>query len=180
MAYEQGEPNLLQKAVQSLAATAPVAAVLAPLAHHADRIVLQLTGGRTTATGLVTGLPLVTLTTIGAKSSQLRSVPLIGIPDGERLVLVASNFGQGHHPGWYHNLVKHPYATITIGGVTCDYLATEAAGADYDRYWQHAVSLYAGYAAYKTRTGGRPIPIMVLAPQSPDKRHPDNHQPPTP
>jgi deazaflavin-dependent oxidoreductase (nitroreductase family) len=143
-----------------------VAALITPLAHRLDRLVLRLSGERTTAVGLLAGLPLVTLTTIGAKSGQLRRVPLVGIPDGERLILVASNFGQGHHPAWYHNLVKTPHAAVTIGGVTRDYTARQAAGAEYDRCWQLAVSLYAGYAAYKTRTGGRQIPIMVLTPQS--------------
>ncbi len=157
-------PNPLQKSVQWLAATAPVAAVLPAIAHRLDRLVLRLSGGRTTAVGLLAGLPLVTLTTIGAKSGQLRSVPLVGIPDGERLILVASNFGQGHHPAWYHNLAKTPHAAVTLDGATREYVAREATGPDYDRYWQRAVSLYAGYAAYKTRTGGRQIPILVLTP----------------
>ena len=74
-------------------------------------------------------LPLVTLTTIGAKSGQLRSTPLVGIPDGERLVLVASNFGQGHHPAWYYNLVKNPSASVTIAGATRNYVAAAATGA---------------------------------------------------
>jgi deazaflavin-dependent oxidoreductase (nitroreductase family) len=158
------KPNFLQKSVQRVAALAPVAALLVPLAHRLDRLVLRLSRGRTTAVGLFAGLPLVTLTTIGAKSGQLRSVPLIGIPDDERLLLVASNFGQGHHPAWYHNLVKHPYASVTIDGAAREYAARAATGAEYDRCWQRAVTLYAGYAAYKARTGGRQIPIMVLTP----------------
>lgn len=159
------QPNLLQKMVQSLAATAPAAALLPPLAHRLDRLVLRLTGGRTTAVGLLAGLPLITLTTIGAKSGQLRSVPLVGIPDGDQLILIASNFGQEHHPAWYHNLVKTPHATVSLRGMTRDYAAHEVTGAEYERYWQRAVSLYAGYAAYKTRTKGRQIPVLVLKPQ---------------
>ena len=159
------QPNLLQKTVQYLAATAPVAALLPPLAHRLDRLVLRLSGGRTTAVGLLAGLPLITLTTIGAKSGQLRSVPLVGIPEGDQLILVASNFGQGHHPAWYHNLVKTPHATVAMRGVSRDYTAREVTGAEYARCWERAVSLYAGYAAYKTRTGGRQIPILMLTPQ---------------
>ena len=164
MSNDVGEPNILQKAVQWLAATTPVAALLVPLAHRADRLVLRLSGGRTTAVGLLAGLPLITLTTVGAKSGQLRSVPLVGIPDGERLILVASNFGQEHHPAWYHNLRKNPYASVAIRGRPRSYRAEEVSGAEYDRCWARAVTLYAGYAAYKTRTGGRQIPILVLTP----------------
>lgn len=157
-------PNLLQTTVQRLAALAPVAAVLPSIAHRLDRLVLRLSGGRTTAVGLLAGLPLVTLTTIGAKSGQLRSAPLVGIPDGDKLILVASNFGQKQHPAWYHNLLKNPHASVAIGGAARECVAREATGAEYDRYWQLAVSLYAGYAAYKQRTGGRRIPILVLTP----------------
>jgi deazaflavin-dependent oxidoreductase (nitroreductase family) len=156
------QPNLLQRAVRGIASTALGARLLVPFAHRADRAALHLSGGRTTAVGLLAGLPLVWLTTTGAKSGQKRRVPLVGIPDGDTIVLVASNFGQGHHPGWYHNLRAHPQASVSIGSSDATYVAHEAAGAEYDRLWQKAVALYGGYAAYKTRTGGRQIPIMVL------------------
>ena len=164
MNNDAGNPNFLQTTVRRLAATAPVAALLVPLAHRLDRLALRLSGGRTTAVGLLAGLPLITLTTVGAKSGQLRSVPLVGIPDGDGLILVASNFGQEHHPAWYYNLRKNPYASVKIGGVARSYRAEEVSGAEYDRCWARAVTLYAGYAAYKTRTGGRQIPILVLTP----------------
>ncbi len=159
------KPNILQRSVQRIAATALGAMVFIATAHHADRIVLRISGGRTTAVGLMAGLPVLTLTTIGAKSGQLRSVPLVGIPDGDKLVLIASNFGQAHHPAWYYNLKKHPQATVTMNERTGDYVACEAGGEEYERYWQQAVALYAGYAAYKTRTGGRQIPVVVLTPE---------------
>lgn len=158
-------PNIFQRSIQWFAATSLGSKLFIPTAHRLDRIVLRLSGGRTTMVGLAAGLPVITLTTIGAKSGQLRSVPLIGIPDGDRYVLIASNFGQAHHPAWYINLKRHPQATIALCGHTADYVATEASGDEYDRLWQKAVSLYGGYAAYKTRTGGRPIPIMILAPE---------------
>lgn len=157
-------PNIFQKSIQWFAATSLGSKLFIPTAHRLDRVVLRLSGGRTTMVGLTAGLPVITLTTIGAKSGQLRSVPLIGIPDGDRYVLIASNFGQAHHPAWYHNLTQHPQATVTLHGHTGDYVATEASGEEYNCLWQKAVSLYAGYAAYKTRTGGRAIPIMILAP----------------
>jgi deazaflavin-dependent oxidoreductase (nitroreductase family) len=159
------KPNFFQRSVQRIAATALGAKVFIHTAHHVDRVVLRVSGGRTTAVGLTAGLPVLTLTTIGAKSGQLRSVPLVGIPDGDKLVLIASNFGQAHYPAWYHNLKKHPQATVTLNGRTGDYIAREASGEEYERYWERAVSLYGGYAAYKTRTGRRAIPIMVLTPE---------------
>jgi deazaflavin-dependent oxidoreductase (nitroreductase family) len=163
------KPNILQRSIRRFATTPLGAKVFMATAHHADRIVLRVSGGRTTAVGLAAGLPVLTLTTIGAKSGQLRSVPLAAIRDGDKLVLIASNFGQPHHPAWYHNLKKHPQATVTLNGRTGDYVAGEAKDEEYERLWQKAVALYAGYAAYKTRTGGRQIPILVLTPDPTSK-----------
>ena len=158
------KPNLLQRGVQRVTATALGAKLLIPTAHRLDRIVLQASCGRTTAAGLLSGLPVITLTTIGAKSRQPRSVPLLAIPDGDRFVLIASNFGQKQHPAWYYNLRKNPHAVITRDRRQRNYTAREASGDEYDRYWQQAVRLYAGYAAYKERTGGREIPVLVMTP----------------
>ncbi len=105
-------PNIFQRSIQRFAATSLGSKLFIPTAHRADRIVLRLSGGRTTLVGLTTGLPVITLTTIGAKSGQLRTVPLVGIPDGDRWVVIASNFGQAHHPAWYYNLKKNPQATV--------------------------------------------------------------------
>lgn len=164
MANKEAKPKIVQKTIRRIASSALGAKLLVPTLHRLDRLVLRVSGGRTTATGLMAGLPMLMLTTIGAKSGQLRSVPLVGIPDGERLVLIASNYGQTHHPAWYHNLKKHPQVTVTMGDHTGDYVASEAKGEEYERCWQKAVSRYEGYAAYKTRTGGRQIPIIVLTP----------------
>lgn len=164
MASKEPNPNFLQKSVQRIAATTLGARLLIPTAHRLDRAVLQMSGGRTTAVGLMAGLPVLMLTTVGAKSGQLRTVPLVGIPEGERIVIVASNFGQTHHPAWYFNLKKTPQVTVKLDGRSGDYVAREVKGKEYERLWKKAVALYAGYAAYKARTGERQIPILVLTP----------------
>jgi F420H(2)-dependent quinone reductase len=164
MSEQTPHPNLWQRFNHRLAATPLAARVFSVTFHHLDRPVMRLSKGRTSITSMVTGLPVVTLTTLGAKSGQPRSVPLIGIPDGDKIVLIASNWGQTHHPGWYFNLRANPEASILRSGRTGKYLAHEAVGSEYDSYWSRAVELYIGYAAYKTRTGGRKIPIMVLIP----------------
>src|SRR3954462_11963418 len=97
-------PDPIRRFLQRLPATRPGAWFFARTSHHLDRWTLQLSGGRYTLANLLTGIPVLTLTTTGARSGQPRSVPLLGFPDGERIVLVASNFGQAHYPAWYHNL----------------------------------------------------------------------------
>jgi deazaflavin-dependent oxidoreductase (nitroreductase family) len=116
-------------------------------------------------TSYIAGLPMVVLTTTGAKSGLKRTTPLLAIREGDDdtcFALIASNWGQDHHPGWYHNLKANPQATATIKGVSREYRAYEANGEEYDDYWQRASQIYFGYMLYKKRVGDRRIPIMVL------------------
>ena len=134
-----------------------------------DRLFFRLSGGRTSLTALVSGLPIVNLTTIGAKSGLPRTVPLVGLRDLEHAgcyAVIASNWGQAKHPSWYYNIKANPTVTCTIEGKTNSYLATEATGAEYDRFWGYAVESYVGFPKYKARAGERQIAIFVLTPKA--------------
>jgi hypothetical protein len=72
-----------------------------------DRLVYRMTGGQFTFSAWVSGLPVVLLITRGARSGRERRTRVLGIPDGDRLVLVAANFGQATNPAWYHNMRAH-------------------------------------------------------------------------
>jgi deazaflavin-dependent oxidoreductase (nitroreductase family) len=132
-----------------------------------DRMMMRLSGGRTNATGLVAGLPVIMLTTTGAKSGKQRTTPLIALPDGRKLALIATNWGQKRNPAWYHNLRANPQASVTVGGETKFYVAREATPKEYDKYWRWAVRVYPGYENYKEWCGDREIPILVLSPAEP-------------
>jgi deazaflavin-dependent oxidoreductase (nitroreductase family) len=158
-------PNVVQRAVRRIIATRPAAWALARTIHHLDGAVMRASGGRTTASALFTGLPLITLTTTGAKSGRPRSVSLVGIPDGDLLILIASNWGQAKHPAWYHNLRANPMVTVTFGrrDVPAErlYMARKLTGAEREAAWARAVALYPGYQSYAARAG-REIPVIVL------------------
>jgi deazaflavin-dependent oxidoreductase (nitroreductase family) len=113
------------------------------------------------ASALVTGLPIIALTTTGARSGRPRTVPLVRVPDGERLILIASNWGQAKHPAWYYNVKANPQVTITRDGVTRPYVAREVVGEERAACWGRAVALYPGYRGYAERAG-REIPVVVL------------------
>lgn len=164
MTVQLPKPTWWQRLNHRLASTPLAARVFAYTFHHLDRVVIRASRGQTSVTSLLTGLPVVTLTTLGAKTGARRSVPLIGIPDQEKIVLIASNWGQTHHPGWYFNVRAHPEVDLFRSGQTKTYRGQEATGEEYEAYWAQAVGLYAGYAAYKERTGGRKRPIIVLRP----------------
>lgn len=144
----------------------PVTWIGARSMDHIDRLVYKLTGNRHTAVNLLFGVPVITVTTIGAKSGQPRSVPLIGIPDGENFILIASNWGQKRHPGWYYNMRKNPVVKASINGLDVDLIAREVTGEERARYWDKASAIYGGYNAYERRVEGRQIPVMVLSPQN--------------
>jgi deazaflavin-dependent oxidoreductase (nitroreductase family) len=156
-------PNSLQKFLHRFLMLRPVSAFLARNLHHLDAMTLKLSRGRYTVTALV-GLPIIQITTIGAKTGERRSMPLVSLFDGEKIALIASNFGQKHNPGWYYNLKAQPKCTLQVGGQPVEYIARQAEGEEREKYWQMAVSYYKGYELYKIRAAHRPIPVMVLEP----------------
>jgi len=129
----------LHALMQKIASSRPGAWFYSGTLHHCDRIFLKLTGGRSTMTGLVGGLPVVILTTTGAKSGLPRTLPLLCIRDEQDptiFALIASNWGRAHYPAWYFNLNANPHATCSIRGQIGEYRAHEASGEEYERFWQ--------------------------------------------
>jgi len=150
-----------QRLLQQLLALRPITALMARILHHADALMLRLSGGKLTFAQF-SGLPIIELTTTGAKSGKQRALPVAGLPDGEKYILIASNFGRAHLPAWYHNLKTNPECTIKKDGCTREYIAREANEQENKYYYDMAISYYIGYAAYKQRVKNRKIPVMVL------------------
>lgn len=160
----------LQPLIVRVASTRPGAWFFSRVLRHVDRLVLWLSRRRTTLTGALSGLPVVILTTRGARSGKPRTHPLLLIRDDESprtFALIPSNFGQRHHPAWYHNLKAHPRAECASGGKVSVCMAHEAHGEEYAKFWQLASRVYPGYARYE-EWAGRHIPIMVLTPEPED------------
>jgi deazaflavin-dependent oxidoreductase (nitroreductase family) len=146
--------------LKAFVATKPGVWFYKHIVRHLDAPLLRWSKGRI---NLAIGLPVMLVSTIGAKSGEKRSQPLLVTIDAPNLILVASNFGQARHPSWYYNLRKNPLAEVTYQGQTRTYNAHEANGAERERCWKLAQNLYAGYAKYQSRTA-RQIPVMVLVP----------------
>jgi deazaflavin-dependent oxidoreductase (nitroreductase family) len=151
--------------MQRLAWSAPGIFVFSRTLHYLDIPLQRLTGARVAVPAVLAGLPVISLTTTGARSGRPRALPLVALADGDRFVVIASNWGRRRHPSWYYNLLADPETIVTVGGRSGTYLAREAAGTERDAYWQQAVRLYAGYRTYERRAGGRRIPIIVLEPK---------------
>ena len=125
-----------------------------------DRRILTRTRGKYTVLGPI-GAPTLLLTTTGAKSGQPRTSPLLYCRDGDRLLVIGSNFGQAHHPAWTANLRAHPDAVVTIGGVDVPVVAQQLAGDERQRAIDGFIAMTGVYAAYLKRTD-RDIRVFAL------------------
>jgi deazaflavin-dependent oxidoreductase (nitroreductase family) len=162
--YEFRRANLFRRLMRLSGAVPPISWLYARTLHHADRLVYRLTRGRATFVSLVTGLPIVMLTTTGAKSGQRRTLPLVALPEGNRMIIIASNYGQYRNPSWYYNLRANPRATITYEGVTREVMARELEGEERDRHYERGIGIYPGWTQYRERAAHRRIPVIELSP----------------
>jgi deazaflavin-dependent oxidoreductase (nitroreductase family) len=159
------DANVAHRSIRRLAATRPGSWFFARTLHHADRVIYRLSGQRTTFAALLSGLPVVMLTTTGAKSGRETTVPLVGFEEGDAVILVASNYGQAHHPAWYHNLRADQQARIAVRGRARDVRAEQVESPERERYIALAAESYPGYRRYEARAAPRRIAIFRLIPR---------------
>ena len=135
------KPNAFQRFLHHFFMLRPVTAFFASRTHRIDGMILKLTEGKHSISEIL-GWNIVQLTITGAKTGRLHTLPLIGVMDDENIALIASSFGRQHNPGWYYNL-KDPDCSIQLSGLAGKYRTRNGTGTQ--KYWQMAVSCYAGY-----------------------------------
>ncbi|EGG48065.1 MULTISPECIES: nitroreductase family deazaflavin-dependent oxidoreductase [Streptomyces] len=127
-----------------------------------EQVELYESSGGTEGTTLGdTGLPVIILTTRGARSGKLRKTPLMRVEHEGRYAVVASLGGAPKHPVWYHNVLADPRVTLQDGPVRQDMTARELTGEEKAEWWERAVAAYPAYADYQKKTD-REIPVFVL------------------
>lgn len=165
--YTVTPANGAQRVVQRIAASRPGAWLFQRTLYPVDKALYRRTSGRVTVPELLAGLPVIMLTTTGARSGEPRSMPLVGIPlDGE-LAVIGSNYGQARTPGWVYNLEADPAATVSYRDRSATVTARPATDAEADRAFEVASSFYPGYARYRDRASHRTIRVFVLEPLEP-------------
>ena len=98
---------------------------------------------------------------VGRKSGEERVAPLLYLPDGEDMVIVASYGGAPKNPAWYHNLRAKPETVVEVGRERRPVTAHVATEQERERLWPAVLDLYPAYADYQARTE-RTIPLIVL------------------
>ena len=104
---------------------------------------------------------LLLLTTTGARTGQLRTTPMMFHPDGDRLLVIASNIGAPKHPDWYLNLAANPQVSVEVGDQSYQAEARTAEGAERNRLWSLLKQNYPFFAEHEQKTD-REIPVVVL------------------
>jgi deazaflavin-dependent oxidoreductase (nitroreductase family) len=112
--------------------------------------------------GQFAGIPLLLLTTTGARTGLARTWPLAHMADGERWVVFAGNGGRPNRPAWYHNLVAEPTATIEVGTETIPVHATVTEGTERTDLWTRQLAVVP-YLRQMQDTAPGPIPVVALA-----------------
>ena len=113
-----------------------------------------------------TDFPLCYLTVRGRRSGEARTVPLLHVRDGDRVVLIASNWGRRRHPAWALNLDAALEAEVALPGQPSRKMEPRrATREEFDRYWAEALRFWPGYEGYRKRAG-REIRMFVLDPSA--------------
>ncbi|MEW2121426.1 nitroreductase family deazaflavin-dependent oxidoreductase [Streptomyces sp. NPDC005474] len=129
-----------------------------------EQVELYESSGGTKGTTLMdTGLPVILLTTRGARSGKIRRTPLMRVEHEGRYAVVASLGGAPKHPVWYFNVLADPHVDLQDGPVRQDMVAREVTGEEKSVWWERAVAAFPQYAEYQKKTD-REIPVFVLEP----------------
>jgi F420H(2)-dependent quinone reductase len=124
---------------------------------------IERSGGTEGMTLMDTGMPVILLTTRGAKSGKIRKTPLMRVEHEGTYAAVASLGGAPKHPVWYFNVKADPRVELQDGTVRTDMRAREVTGEEKALWWERAVAAYPPYADYQEKTD-REIPVFVLEP----------------
>ncbi|HJP40677.1 MAG TPA: nitroreductase family deazaflavin-dependent oxidoreductase [Dehalococcoidia bacterium] len=106
-------------------------------------------------------MPMLLLTTIGAKSGEARTMPLAYSTDGDRVVIIASQGGAPTNPAWYHNILLNPEVTVEVGPDKYQARASVVESPERERLFDQQAELIPVFQEYKKITA-RIVPVVVL------------------
>lgn len=129
-----------------------------------DKIIKEFRENAGHVGGWFAKMPLLLLTTLGAKTGLARVSPVAYLMDGEHYIIVASKGGSPTNPSWFHNLVVNPEVKVEVGNETFTATASVAEGAEHHRLYTAMATLHPQFADYQKKTD-RKIPVVVLTRQ---------------
>lgn len=112
----------------------------------------------------VANVPGAYLVTIGRRSGQPRTTPVVPVDGPWGVAVIASNFGQDRRPGWYHNLTADPDCLLERDGQRRPCRARPASAEERPAIWRRATAVYPAWETYDERTE-RELDVFVLEPR---------------
>ena len=106
---------------------------------------------------------LILLYTQGKVSGKVRRVPVVHLPDGDDLIVIASKGGAPQHPSWFFNLEADPQVWVRNKASFFEARAEILDGEEYETMWARVVKWAPGFQKYQDRTE-RQIPLVRLRP----------------
>lgn len=106
--------------------------------------------------------PLVILHTVGARSGEVREIPLVALRDDDRLFVFASAAGSPKNPAWYHNLRAHPEVDVEFGTETFRARLVELSDPDRGTRLDQQVERVPTFGEYITNAAPRLIPAFEI------------------
>ena len=76
------------------------------------------------------------ITSVGAKSGNLRKNPVMRVERDGTYVAIASKGGADDHPEWYYNFVAHPEVELQDGAEKHTYTVRLAEGEERADWWE--------------------------------------------
>ncbi|MEA2347285.1 MAG: hypothetical protein QOG62_1072 [Thermoleophilaceae bacterium] len=109
------------------------------------------------------GARVVLLHHVGRKSGKERVSPLIGVLDGDKVVIAGSRGGSDATPAWWLNIRDAGRAKIQVGTDLREVRPRLAQGEERAALWPRLAAVWPDFEVYTTRTE-REIPVIVLEP----------------
>jgi deazaflavin-dependent oxidoreductase (nitroreductase family) len=108
-----------------------------------------------------TDFPMGYLTTVGRRSGQARTVPLLYVvPAGAVAAVVGTNFGGPQHPQWVANLGAQPQAVWRVDE-DIEVTARVTAPVEHRALWTQFVAVWPGYEEYVARSQREPMMFIL-------------------
>jgi deazaflavin-dependent oxidoreductase (nitroreductase family) len=126
-----------------------------------QQVISEFRANQGKVSGQLANMPVLLLTTTGAKSGRTITKPLVYTTDGDRIVVIASFAGGPKNPPWYHNVVANPVATVELGSERFRVRAAVTSGEERQRLFNHQAEQMPIFAEYRQKTT-RQIPVLVL------------------
>ncbi len=126
-----------------------------------QKVIAEFRANQGKVGGQMAGMPILLLTTTGAKTGRALTKPLAYTKDGDRIFVIASFAGSPHNPAWFVNLEANPTVTVEVGSERFQARAVVTTGEERQRLFKTQADKIAIFHDYQKKTS-RQIPVVVF------------------